>query len=316
MSAMRSIAQSVADFLEYLAVERRCSPRTIEAYGSDLRGLQAHAEASGVVDLLAIDTRLLRAWLASDPGRSPAYRQRMVAAARSFGRWAERRGLIDRNPAEALASPKVVRPLAMVLSVEEATRVVEAPDVSTNEGVRDRAILELLYSTGARVAEVSGLDLGDVSLTEGTARVLGKGGKERLTVLGRPCVTSLEAWLSVRTRLVRDGDGDGRKPLFVGLSSAHLANATRLSARRLGKRGVQLLVARYGRAAGIEGLHPHVFRHSFGTHMLDGGADLRTIQAAMGHERISTSERYLHVSAESVAKAYAAAHPLAKGRAS
>ena len=217
-------------------------------------------------------------------------------------RWLRKHGELATSPAEQLASPKVRRPLPTFLSVDLAKEVVETPDASP-AGLRDRAVLELLYGCGIRVSELTGLDLATVDLPSATLRVLGKGNKERLVPMGGPCVAAIRAYLAVRDQLAHPKTGalDGRALL--------------LSARgvRLAVRAVQSLVRKYGiLGAGRADLHPHALRHTCATHMLDGGADLRAIQEMLGHASLSTTQRYTHVSMEHLLKVYDAAHPLAR----
>jgi integrase/recombinase XerC len=225
------------------------------------------------------------------------------------------------NPAEQLASPKVRRELPTFLSADDAASVVEAPDAgnvidrpagSEAERVRrdavalrDRALLELLYGGGLRVAEACGLDVGQLSLDEGSARVLGKGKKERIVPLGRKAIEALSAWLAARGALHHP------RTRFVDPHAVFLSTR----GRRLNSRAVQLLVRRYGiLAVGRTDLHPHALRHTCATHLLDGGADLRVIQEMLGHASLSTTQRYTHVSVAHLLKVYDAAHPLAKSK--
>lgn len=331
-------------FLSHLADERRASPNTVSAYGRDLEALlefvdkrndalptrprRAAAVASATTPARASTARLdvfvLRAWL-GDLARSckPSSVARKISSVRAFGRWMKRQGHATVNPAEQLASPKVRRELPTFLSAEDAALVVESPDVdnvanrpaSTSSErarrdalvLRDRALLELLYGSGVRVAELCGLDLAQLSLGEGerTARVLGKGNKERMVPLGRKAAEAVEAWLEVRAVLAHP------RTRFVDPHALFLSTR----GRRLNTRAVQLLVRRYGLAgAGRADLHPHALRHTCATHLLDGGADLRVIQEMLGHASLSTTQRYTHVSVAHLLKVYDAAHPLAKSK--
>ena len=323
-------------FLVHLEDERRASANTVAAYGRDLDALLAFVDARaeslprrprrGATGPSAapakLDLFLLRAWL-GDLARTckPSSVARKIASVRAFGRWMQRQGHARVNPAEQLASPKVRRELPTFLSADDAASVVEMPDAGNvadrepgTEGervrraavaLRDRALLELLYGGGLRVAEASGLDIGQLSLDEGTARVLGKGKKERIVPLGGKAREALAAWLEARGTLhhPRTGRVD---PHAVFLSTR---------GRRLNSRAVQLLVRRYGiLAVGRTDLHPHALRHTCATHMLDGGADLRVIQEMLGHASLSTTQRYTHVSVAHLLKVYDAAHPLAKSK--
>ena len=330
---LRELKQS---FLVHLADERRASPNTVSAYGRDLdalltfveeRGAPAPArptrltrarrpdqEASGALDLY-----VLRAWLGQLARTcKPSSVARKIASVRSFGRWMKRQGHARVNPAEQLASPKVRRELPTFLSADDAASFVESPDLdnvanrpasSAAERVRrealvlrDRALLEVLYGGGLRVAELCGLDLDQLSRDERTVRVIGKGSKERIVPLGGKAMEALAAWLELRPALshTRTRALDPRA-LFVSTRG-----------RRLNTRAVQLLVRRYGLVgAGRADLHPHALRHTCATHLLDGGADLRAIQEMLGHSSLSTTQRYTHVSVAHLLKVYDAAHPLA-----
>jgi integrase/recombinase XerC len=306
-----TLDESIAAFAGHLEAERRASPRTVQAYGEDLAGLAAflrERDSPGVRDVRAIDVYALRGWLGVVARKHAASTiGRKVAAARTWMRWLRRRRVIDRCPAEELATPKVRRGLPTLLSVDAAKEVVEAPPDGTPQGLRDRAVLELLYGSGLRVSELCALDVTSVDLAGASARVLGKGRKERMVPLGRACVTALGRWLEERSRVVhpRTGTQDPRA-LFLTTRGA-----------RLYVRAVQALVQRYGASgAGRADLHPHALRHTCATHMLDGGADLRAIQELLGHASLSTTQRYAHVSMEHLLRVYDAAHPLARARAS
>jgi len=322
-------------FLVHLADERRASPNTVSAYGRDLDALLTFVDARG--DALparrqrragepapsaTLDLFLLRAWL-GDLARTckPSSVARKIASVRAFGRWMKRQGHSRVNPAEQLASPKVRRELPTFLSADDAASVVEAPEPgnvldraagSEAERVRrdavalrDRALLELLYGGGLRVAEACGLDLEQLSLDEGSARVVGKGNKERMVPLGRKAREALTAWLAARGAL--------HHPRTRSVDPHAVFLSTR--GRRLNARAVQLLVRRYGiLAVGRTDLHPHALRHTCATHLLDGGADLRVIQEMLGHASLSTTQRYTHVSVAHLLKVYDAAHPLAKAK--
>jgi integrase/recombinase XerC len=300
---------AIEAFVRHLVGERRASQRTVEEYGRDIRGLAAFArerESRAVGDVRAIDVYLLRGWLGVlARTHAPSSVARMVAAVRTWMRWMRRRGLIASCPADQLATPKVRRSLPTLLSVDAAKEVVEAPDDDSPRGVRDRAILEVLYGSGLRVSEVCGLDVADVDLVAATARVLGKGRKERVVPLGSKCVAALERWLEARPRLVHPKHRtQDPRALFLSVLG-----------KRMYVRGVRALVQRYGATgAGRADLHPHALRHTCATHMLDGGADLRAIQEMLGHASLSTTQRYTHVSVEHLMRVYDSAHPLARAR--
>ena len=304
-----TIDESLAAFLLHLEGERRASPRTVTEYGRDLEGLAAFARERGskaADDVRAIDVYLLRAWLAGLARRhAPSSIARKVAAARTWMRWLRRRGHVATCPADELATPKVRRGLPTLLSVDAAKEVVEAPPSDTASGLRDRALLELLYGSGLRVSELCGLDLDALDLPGATARVLGKGRKERIVPLGRACVDALQRWLAVRPTMVHPKrKTQDPRALFLTTFGA-----------RVYVRAVHKLVRAHGAGgAGRADLHPHALRHTCATHMLDGGADLRAIQELLGHASLSTTQRYTHVSMEHLMRVYDAAHPLARAK--
>jgi integrase/recombinase XerC len=304
-----TIDESLAAFLRHLAGERRVSRRTVTEYGRDIEGLAKFARdrgSEGADDVRAIDVYLLRAWLAVLARRhAPSSISRKVAATRTWMRWLRRRGHVKTCPADELATPKVRRGLPTLLSVDAAKEVVEIPSSDAPSGLRDRAILEVLYGSGLRVSELCGLDLDALDLRGATARVLGKGRKERVVPLGGPCIEALQRWLAVRPRMVhpRRGTQDPRAVFLTTFGA------------RVYARAVHKLVRAHGAAgAGRGDLHPHAFRHTCATHMLDGGADLRAIQEMLGHASLSTTQRYTHVSMEHLMRVYDAAHPLARAK--
>jgi len=300
-----SFHESLDGFLEFLASERRASPHTVSAYRRDLVQLGRFLEATRGDDapLGTIDVYILRQWLGSlSRVVAPSSVGRKIAATKAFFRFLRRRGLVDKDPAANLASPKVRRPLPTFLGVDAAREVIETPAADDPVSARDRVMLELLYGSGVRVSELVRLDLANLDLEAGLVRVLGKGRKERIVPLGRPTVKALRAYLLVRSAVPKAGSLVDPAALFL----------TRRGAR-LGVRQVQLLVHRYGAlGAGRADLHPHALRHTCATHMLEGGADLRAIQEMLGHASLATTQRYTHVSLEHLMKVYDGAHPLAK----
>ncbi len=295
-------------FLEHLRSEKRASPHTLSGYGRDLHGLHAFlTEKRGRAPKLAdVDIYALRGWLGALARTHAApSTARAIAAVRSFFKHARRSGAIDKDPTELLGSPKVRRPLPTLVSQSAAAEIVETPSDSKAAGLRDRAALELMYGSGLRVSELCGLDLGDVDLREHRVRVVGKGKKERIVPLGDKAARAVEAYLAVREDVVEHGR-KVRTPLALLLSSR---------GNRLGVRAVQTITKRNGAlGAGRSDLHPHALRHACATHMLDGGADLRSIQEILGHSSLSTTQRYTHVSIDHLMRVYDAAHPLAKRR--
>lgn len=287
----------LAAFLRYLAAEKQASPHTVRSYRNDLEQfrdfLAETTDGRGLRQALTdLDARLIRAYLARLHGRGldPTSVARKLAALRSWLRFLVRRGGLPRNPAADIRGPRAGRKLAAFLPVDEAKMLLD----SGQSSVRDRAILELLYATGLRVSELSGLDLDDVDRGETTVRVLGKGRKERVVPYGAKAAAALDAYVETR--------GLARGPLFTGRNS-----------RRLGVRSLFDIVRRRARAAGLtRRVSPHTLRHSFATHLLDAGADLRAIQELLGHSRLSTTQRYTHVGSAQLMRVYDQAHPRAK----
>lgn len=300
----RTARDDLARFLEHLAEERRMSRNTVDAYRRDLEQLIAFVEERREREptLDDLDVLALRGWLghlARD--RKPSSIARKIASARALFRFLMKVRRTDTNPAGNLSMPKLGRPLPTFLDPETMGEVVEVPRDDLL-GLRDRAALETLYAGGLRVSELCGLDLDRVDLTRREIRVIGKGDKERLVPVGRAACETLTTWLSVRPELLLPtSPDDARRAVFLSNRG-----------RRLGVRRVQTLVKRYGvLAAGRADLHPHALRHSCATHLLDGGADLRSIQELLGHTSLSTTQRYTHTSIEGLMRVYDKAHPLA-----
>lgn len=292
-------------FGSYLRDQRARSAHTVRAYLGDVDSLLAHAAEVGCEDPVDLDLAVLRSWLARQDaaGMSRATMARRAAAARSFTAWARRTGLITTDPGERLASPRVRRVLPSVLSADEATRLMDLAAVAADDGsplgLRDRAVVELLYATGIRVSELCGLDLGDVDPARRTVRVLGKGAKERVVPYGVPAQRALDDWL-----------GSGR-PALAGPRSG---TALLLGARggRLDPRTARAVVHRLvSHVDGAADIGPHGLRHSAATHVLEGGADLRSVQELLGHATLATTQIYTHVSVERLRSTYEQAHPRA-----
>jgi integrase/recombinase XerC len=309
-----ALASAIDRFLQHLRIERRAATRTVETYGRDLHALHAFLIAPGApagpaaeLAPAKITTLVLRHFLASSiKGLGPATIARKLAALRAFFRYLVEQRVLVESPAAALRLPRVPRPLPGFLAVPQASELMTTPESTRDDalGVRDHAMLELLYGAGVRVSELAGLSLPDVDLRAQCARVLGKGGKERIVPFGGPCREALERYLSLRSGLVSPRTG-AQHPTAVFLGRF----GTRLSVRQ-----VQLLVRRYGAlATGRPDVHPHALRHSFATHLLDAGADLRGIQELLGHASLSTTQRYTHVSVDRLLEVYEKAHPLARG---
>jgi len=302
------LTQQIALFVRYLETERRSSPRTVETYRRTLEQLRAWAAGEGLpLDATRLSTAALRGFLASlfDTNASSTLSKK-IATLRSFYRFLVRRKVTRQNPAAVLRTPKSKRTLPRFLTVDDAVRVVEAPaeDAARDPRLvaRDRAMLELLYGSGLRVSELAGLTLARVERGRRTLRVLGKGGKERVVPFGEPAADALEGYLSIRDQL-RDPKSGEQHPeaLFLGI------RGTRLTARQ-----VQNVVHRYGAlGTGRGDLHPHALRHTCATHLLDAGADLRSIQELLGHASLSTTQRYTHVTVDRLMEVYDRAFPLA-----
>jgi integrase/recombinase XerC len=300
--------EALSGFTDHLKSERRGSPHTVEAYRRDIGQLAAFAaEHLGSENLSAIDVFVLRRWLgALSRTVEPSSVARKISAVKAFFRYLRKAGLITNDPAAELKCPKVRRPLPTFLAVDPAKEVMDAAGEQTPAGLRDRAMLEVLYGSGLRVGELVRLDLEDVDLEHLSLRILGKGNKQRTVPIGRMAKLALERYLEVRSLL---GRGAGRTAAPKGGSAVFLSNrGARICARQ-----VQLSVHRYGAlGAGRADLHPHALRHTCATHMLEGGADLRAIQEMLGHASLATTQRYTHVSLDQLMKVYDAAHPLAK----
>jgi integrase/recombinase XerC len=295
----------VAAFGRHLALERARSVHTQRAYLGDLRSLLGFARRHGVADLAAIDLRLLRSWLASltSAGRSRATVARRAAAARAFLAWAAHTGRIPTDPSVRLLAPRRLATLPAVLKSDEAAALLDEAartDLLGHPiGLRDRVAVELLYATGARVGELVGLDVDDVDLERRTVRLFGKGGKERIVPFGVPAAEAVEAWLST-----------GRPALAGPASGPALLLGQR--GRRADQRQIRATVHRLVAALpDVRDLGPHGLRHSAATHLLEGGADLRSVQELLGHATLATTQIYTHVSVERLKVTYDQAHPRA-----
>ena len=290
------VQAAVEDFAEYAELVLGRSPNTVKGYVADLKGLKGYADT---FDALTLDA--LRRWLADamSAGKSRATLARHTAAARAFSTWAYRQGYISADAAARLKAPKVNRPLPTVVKGERAGKLVEAgtaDDAHPAEYLRDRAMLELLYATGIRVGELTGLNLGDVDLARGLAHVTGKGNKQRVVPFGDEAAAAVSEWLEFgREELAGDTPA-----MFVGSRGG-----------RIDQRQVRRIVERAGQRAGVENVSPHTLRHTTATHMLEGGADLRVVQEMLGHTSLQTTQIYTHVSAQRLKRVYDQAHPRA-----
>ncbi|HEY5820685.1 MAG TPA: tyrosine recombinase XerC [Propionibacteriaceae bacterium] len=299
-------AALLADYAQHLQWQRDLSEHTVRAYVGDITTLLLHLQRLGLPTLADVQLSSLRSWLAKQQtlGQARSTLQRRAAAVRVFFGWAQRTGLIEANPAAALRSPKVVRALPAHLGqADAAAMLAEAIAAAQHEpgpvALRDVALLEVLYASGIRVAELCGLDLTDLDGDRRALRVLGKGRKERTVPLGAPAVRALAAWLGEgRVVLARPESGSA---LFVGERGA-----------RIDPRVVRRIVHRALRIVdGAPDLGPHGLRHAMATHLLEGGADLRSVQEMLGHASLATTQIYTHVTSERLRAAYQQAHPRA-----
>lgn len=285
------------DFLRHLREVRQASAHTLRAYEVDLNRLLQSLEEnppSSAVDISPARLRLHLAGMA-EAGLAPASLQRHLSSLRSFFGFLELRGLIERNPAAALRAPRRGRKLPRYLEEEEVQRLLSAPAADDAEEHRDRALLELLYSTGCRVSELVALDEDDLDLRRGLARLRGKGRKERLGMVGKPAQEAVRRWLAAKTNRGLD-----RGPLLLNPAGGRLTD-----------RSVRRILRRCLLRAGItRPCSPHTLRHSFATHLLHRGADLRTVQELLGHASLGTTQIYTHVSLAHLRKLYTQAHPL------
>lgn len=296
--------EAYAGFTVYLRDERGRSPHTVRAYLADLRDLLNFSTGKGCRHTSDLTLPLLRAWLATlhGAGQSRATIARKAASARAFTAWALRRGYAETDPGVRLASPQVSRTLPTVLDVAQASAVMDHAGVASDDGdlvaIRDRCVVEVLYATGIRVSELCSIDISDVDLGRRTVRVIGKGDKERVVPFGVPAAQAISAWLEVRAQLAKSVSGGA---LFLGARGG-----------RLDQRAVRTTVGRLTQDAGVPKLAPHGLRHTAATHVLEGGADLRSVQELLGHATMATTQRYTHVSVERLRKSFVQAHPRAE----
>jgi integrase/recombinase XerC len=294
----------LTDYERHLTAERDLSKHSVRAYLGDVADLIEHLTRLGHDDLNGLDIRALRSWLAKQQslGKARSTMSRRATAARVFTAWAQRTGRIATDPGALLASPKPHKPLPGVLGQADTRAVLEAAAVAADDGspvgLRDLAIMELLYATGIRVGELCALDIDEVDSSRRVVRVFGKGRKERSVPYGVPAAAALETWLQVaRPKLVQPGSGPA---LFLGARGG-----------RIDQRTVRRLVHARIDAVDAPDLSPHGLRHTAATHLLEGGADLRSVQELLGHASLATTQIYTHVSGERLRRAYEQAHPRA-----
>jgi integrase/recombinase XerC len=296
-------AAAVGRFLVYLSAERGGSPLTLKSYREDLLQLEEFLRSAGCRGPGEASTVLLRRFASGlhAAGYAASTVARKLASMRSFYAFGQREGWVRANPAKPLRGPRRARKLPKFLTGDEIARLLAAPQPQAAGGLRDRAILELMYSSGVRVRELVGLDDADLDLRNATVRVRGKGRRERLGIVGRHARAALEAWLAARPRQAAAAPR-GSRPLFTNKLGG-----------RLSVRGVARLLEKHLAVAGLTGrASPHTLRHSFATHLLDAGADIRSVQELLGHKSLVTTQIYTHVTTSRLLDAFDKAHPRAR----
>jgi len=292
----------IGEFLNYLSLERGLSPNTLESYGRDLRQYREYLERmDNPSSLSAVSRSTIASYLLylQRQGKATATVARRLAALKAFYQYLVRQKYLDKDPTANMESPRLEKRLPKVLTVNEVEALLRQPDVTSPVGLRDKAMLELLYATGIRVSELIALNLEDVNLENGYIRCLGKGAKERIVPMGSMAIKSLQEYLSqARHRLVTN---DEERSLFVNHHG-----------RRLTRQGFWKIVKKYSEEAEInKDITPHTLRHSFATHLLENGADLRSVQEMLGHADISTTQIYTHITKGRLKEVYAKTHPRA-----
>jgi len=296
------VQQVFNKYINYLEAERNASPYTVRNYTTDLLGFFQFLRDKKIDSLKEVDRHTLRDYLSQlmEQGFVKASIARKLSAVRSFYRYLQREEIISTSPVAATSSPKLDRRLPSFLALEEMVRLLEAPDLSTPQGQRDRALMELLYASGLRVSELVSLNLGRVNLDTNEIRVWGKGAKERVVLMGKPAARTLSAYLSQS------------RPKLLGKKRSDALFLNRYGGRLVARR-VQRILGKYANIAGInKRVYPHMLRHTFATHLLDGGADLRVVQELLGHASLSSTQIYTHVSKSQAKKVYLSAHPMAQ----
>ena len=291
----------VRQFFDYLEAGRGASPHTIKNYGTDLREFFAFLNGK---DLAEVDPLFIRSFLSylKSHGASKATLSRKLAALRSFFKYLSRENHLKTNPVLGISTPKRDKKLPQFLDVQEVTHLLEAPTGKNWEEKRDRSILETLYSSGVRVSELVGLNQGDVDLLSGLVRVRGKGKKERIVPVGEKALGAIRGFLDAVPARFREAMKGSAGPLFLNRSGGRLTD-----------RSVRRLILKYARRVSLKsGISPHTLRHTFATHMLDRGADLRSVQELLGHANLSTTQIYTHVTTRRLQEVYNQAHPRAQ----
>lgn len=300
------LSRALADHWDYLSVERGLAANTLQAYARDLSRYERFLRARSVTDVASIDLETVSEFVQSLRSSGLALKSiaRHLAAIRSFHRFALREGYAESDPTRTLETPRLPKPLPKALDRDDTIRLVESVSGSDPPSLRDRALLEMLYATGARISEVAGLDLKDVDLDDRVVRVVGKGSKERLVPLGRPAVDAIGRYIS-----------EGRPVMVEKASLARAPAALFVNARggRLTRQGLWKIVKLRAARVGLDsGLSPHVLRHSFATHMLEGGADIRAVQEILGHASLATTQVYTKVTQGRIREVYLLSHPRAR----
>ncbi|MDZ4169107.1 MAG: site-specific tyrosine recombinase [Coriobacteriia bacterium] len=297
----------ISEYLAHLVVERGASPNTVAAYRADLAEYARFLQGRDITSPDAIRREDITAYLLHlrERGLAPGSVERKAASLKGLHKFLVREGITENHPTARLALPKVPERLPDVISVDEAARLLSQSFPDGPVGLRDRALLEVLYGCGLRASEVTGLEMMDVDLDAGVVRVTGKGDKQRLVPICGMASRTLAAYLQT-----------GRAHLRSARSVSGVDSAVFLSrrGRRMSRQSVHTMVSSYGARVGLEGLHPHTLRHSFATHMLEGGADLRALQEMLGHADISTTQVYTHVDTRHIREEYLSTHPRARMR--
>ncbi|MFC1582842.1 tyrosine recombinase XerC [Planctomycetota bacterium] len=297
------IQAEIGTFLEHIKLEKNYSEHTLKSYAHDLSEFILFLAQDGISRLKDIDHLTVRNHLAALAGRKPLAKStiaRKLACLRSFFKYMVRRGNMEINPAAYVRTPKLDKKLPVYLEMQEMEALLNAPQHTGFRGLRDRAILEVLYSTGTRVSELVGLNFGDISISEGTGRVKGKGGKERMVILGPYALEALRVYrISAENQFAMTFKAEG--PVFLNKFG-----------KRLTARSVARMLKKYIMQAGLDArISPHSLRHTFATHLLQNGADLRVIQELLGHANLSTTQIYTHLAPKEFQKIYEKAHPRA-----
>ncbi|MBT8141954.1 MAG: tyrosine recombinase XerC [Gammaproteobacteria bacterium] len=298
-SATDGLLPQVTRFLDYLRFEKQVSPHTLSNYRRDLKALGLFCAEQSITEWQALDSKQVRFFAATAfrQGLGASSIQRRLSACRSFFNYLLKEGEIQNNPATGVRAPKAPKRLPKTLDVDQMTRLLNM----TGKGptfLRDKAMLELLYSSGLRLAELAALDISDVDMAQGLLRVLGKGNKTRVVPVGAMALTAIQEWLTVRTDWVKDA---ANRALFVSNRGS-----------RISHRSVQQRIKHWAKKQGLDSsLHPHQFRHSFASHMLESSSDLRAVQELLGHADISTTQIYTHLDFQHLASIYDKTHPRA-----